>query len=100
MIFVLFIGSYDFPTGVRGMYCFPPITFGAAGMNCVPPIETGFLSCPLIGTYPSGFLAGDTGMYVTFLITIGLSPAAGLNYYPPILTVSLLFLSSGFNLYG
>ena len=82
------------------MYCLPPITFGAAGMNCVPPIETGFLSYSLIGTYPSGFLAGDTGIYVTFLITIGLSPAAGLNYYPPILTVSLLFLSSGFNLYG
>lgn len=100
MIFVLLIGSCDFPTGVRGMYCLPPITFGAAGMNCVPPIETGFLSYPLIGTYPSGFLAGDTGIYVTFLITIGLSPAAGLNYYPPILTVSLLFLSSGFNLYG
>jgi hypothetical protein len=57
----LFIGSNDFPTGVRGMYYLPPITFGGAGMNCVPPTEIGFFSYA-IGTYPSGFLAGDTGI--------------------------------------
>ena len=44
------------------MYYLPPIIFGGAGMNCVPPIDTGFLSYPLIGTCPSGFLAGDTGI--------------------------------------
>ena len=82
------------------MYYLPPIIFGGAGMNCVPPIDTGFLSYPLIGTCTSGFLAGDTGIYVIFFITIGLSPVVGLNYYPPILTVFLLFLSSGFNVYG
>lgn len=42
---------------------------------------------------------GWTGMYVTFLIVIGEFFLSGSNYYPPILTVTLLIFSLGFVLY-